>query len=248
MGFLGKIIGGGIGWALGGPLGAILGVAIGSIVDNVKNNMASGNGTETVYADKTQTQQGDFEMSLIVLTAAMMKADGAVMKSELDFVKKWFLQQFGAEKAEAYIKILKNVLKQEYNIYEVANQINRYMDKASKLLLLQYLFGIASADKSISKAELDLIEVIATYFRISTQDYNSIKAMFLDKNDDYYTILEITPDASDEDVKKAYRRLAVKNHPDKVAHLGENAQKEAQAKFQKIKEAYDKIKLERGMK
>lgn len=94
MGFLGKIIGGGIGWALGGPLGAILGVAIGSIVDNVKNNMASGNGTETVYADKTQTQQGDFEMSLIVLTAAMMKADGAVMKSELDFVKKWFLQQF----------------------------------------------------------------------------------------------------------------------------------------------------------
>ena len=66
--------------------------------------------------------------------------------------------------------------------------------------------------------------------------------------DDCYKILEVSPDATDEEVKKAYRVAAMKHHPDKVSHLGEDVRKKAEEKFAKVNEAYDKIKAARGMK
>ena len=66
--------------------------------------------------------------------------------------------------------------------------------------------------------------------------------------DDCYKILEVSPDASDDEVKKAYRVAAMKHHPDKVSHLGEDVRKKAEEKFAKVNEAYDKIKAARGMK
>jgi DnaJ like chaperone protein len=71
--------------------------------------------------------------------------------------------------------------------------------------------------------------------------------MFIKDNFHNYQILEITPDASDDEVKKAYRKMAVKYHPDKVAHLGPDIQKSANEKFQELNAAYNGIKNERGM-
>ena len=188
-------------------------------------------------------------MSIIVLSAAIMKVDGAVMRSELNYVKRFFVKQFGEDAAIANIKILQGVLKQDINIYDVCRQINRNMNMPSKRLLLQYLFGVANADNSIAAAELDLLQLIAQYIGLSTADFESIKAMFVVKETvDYYSVLGITRDATDEEVRKAYKSMAVKHHPDKVSYLGEEAQKAAQEKFIKIQEAYEHIKLERGMK
>ena len=78
----GKWIGGGLGWAFGGPIGGILGFMFGSMVDGMNRGTAEYTGTRT----------GDFSVSLMVLAAAVMKADGKVVKSELDYVKN-FLKQ-----------------------------------------------------------------------------------------------------------------------------------------------------------
>ena len=252
MAIWGKLIGGSIGWAFGGIIGAIIGASIGAIFDNATRDqyVARNGGQSQGYTGNNyrhRTTQNDFEICIVVLTAAIMKADGTLQRTELDYVKRFFLQQFGQEKAEMYIKMLRDILKKEINIYDVCGQINMYMDIASKRLLIQYLFGVASSDGNVDKAELNLIEVISKNLRISEADYISIKAMFVkgsSKND--YAVLEIEPTASDDEVKKAYHRMAMKHHPDKVAHLGEDAQKAAQVKFQKIKEAYDNIKAERN--
>ena len=66
-------------------------------------------------------------------------------------------------------------------------------------------------------------------------------------SDNDYKILEISPDASDEEVKKAYRAAAKKHHPDKVSHLGEDVRKAAEEKFAQVNEAYERIKKARGM-
>jgi DnaJ like chaperone protein len=71
--------------------------------------------------------------------------------------------------------------------------------------------------------------------------------MFVKDTSSAYKILEITPDANDEELKKAYRRMAMKYHPDKVAHLGQDVQKAANTKFQELIAAYEKIKKERGI-
>ena len=192
-------------------------------------------------------KQKDFSSSLLVLSAAVMKADGSVKKSELDYVKSFFLSNFGQEQAEKYILTLREILKQDIQIAEVSQQIGRYMDYSSKLQLLHYLFGIASADGQVHESEVKVIETISRYMGIYTSDYESVKAMFVKKVDDAYTILGVEPSATDDEVKKAYREMAKKNHPDKVAYLGDDVRKAAEKKFQEINDAYDRIKKQRGM-
>ncbi len=235
------LIGAGIGFIIGGgPIGAIIGYALGTIFGKSYTK------EDVQFMGKTPRQQ-DFSASLLVLSAAVMKADGVVKKSELDYVKRFFLSNFGQEQAEKYILTLREILKQDIQIDEVSQQIGRYMNYSSKLQLLHYLFGIASADGQVHENEIDVIESISRYMGIYTSDYESVKAMFVKKVDDAYTILGIEPSATDDEVKKAYREMAKKNHPDKVAYLGDDVRKAAEKKFQEINDAYDRIKKQRGM-
>ncbi len=235
------LIGAGIGFIIGGgPIGAIIGYALGTIFGKSYTK------EDVEFLGKTPRQK-DFSASLLVLSAAVMKADGTVKKSELDFVKSFFLSNFGQEQAEKYILTLREILKQDIQIAEVSEQIGRYMNYSSKLQLLHYLFGIASADGQVHELEINVIESISRYMGIYTSDYESVKAMFVKKVDDAYTILGINPTATDDEVKKAYREMAKKNHPDKVAYLGDDVRNAAEKKFQEINDAYDRIKKQRGM-
>ncbi len=232
-----KWIGGGLGWAFGGPIGGILGFMFGSMFDSTNKGHA-------VYG---RTQAGDFNISLLVLTAAVMKADGSVKKSELNFVKQFLISNFGSQLAVEYTRALGQIIKQDLNVQEVSAQIRQFMDYSSRLMLLQYLFGIALADGQHSVSEVELIKTIAGFMGIGPKDYESIKAMFIKETDSAYKILEVSPDATDDEIKKAYRELAKKYHPDKVAHLGEEIKEAAEEKFTKLNAAYEAVKQERGM-
>jgi DnaJ like chaperone protein len=129
----------------------------------------------------------------------------------------------------------------------VATQIKQSMDHSSRLQLLHFLFGISAADGHVHSTEVDEIRKISNNLGIRMADFESIKAMFYKDVYSSYKILETTPDANDDEVKKAYRKMAVKYHPDKVSHLGEVFQKAAKDKFQEVQAAYEQIKKERGM-
>jgi DnaJ like chaperone protein len=233
-----KWIGGGLGWAFGGPIGGILGFIFGTMVD----------GMQSGKFEYKPTQSGDFSVSLLVLSAAVMRADGKVMKSELDYVRNFFIHNFGLETANQRIQMLQEILKQDFNLPEVCQQIGHYMEYPARLQLLHYLFGIASADGQYSPKEVEMVGTIAGYLGIERQDYESIRAMFVKDLNSAYKVLEITPEATDEEVKAAYRKMAVKYHPDKVEHLGPEIQKSANEKFQQLQAAYEEIKKQRGMK
>jgi DnaJ like chaperone protein len=175
-----------------------------------------------------------------------MKADGKVLKSELDFVKKYFLDNFGLDASREAMILLRDILKQQVPLRDVCVQIRENVDYSSRLQLLHLLFGVAYADGVVSPEEERVIFEIAGHLNISSQDYESIKAMFIVNINNFYTILEVEPTATNEEIKKAYRSLAVKHHPDKVSYLGEDVRKNAEQKFKKINEAYEKIKKERG--
>lgn len=247
MGCFTRLIMIGLGWAFGGPIGGIIGFALGGLF--------TGSSPFTLRSEVNEhfgdtEEKRDFNVTLLVLSAAVMKADGGVKKSELDYVKRFFLQNFGQERAENYIKMLRDILDKDYNLQEVSNQVGRYMNYSSRLQLLHYLFGIAAADGDVSRPEIDVIHTISLNMGLYDSDYESIKSMFvreINASENAYKILGVDPSATDEEVKKAYREMAKKNHPDLVSNLGEEVHQAAEKKFQEINEAYELIKKQRGL-
>lgn len=235
-----KWLAGGLGWAFGGPIGGILGFMLGSVFDNAEEiTVQQGRRVGT-------SRSGDFAASLLILTAAVMKADNRILKSELDYVKTFFVRQFGEHYAKEQMLVLREILKQEIPLRNVCEQIKHHIDHPSRLQMLHYLFGISMSDGEVHPLEVKVIEQIANYLGISDADFGSLKAMFVKDTKSAYHILEIEPTATDEEVKKAYRKMAVKHHPDKVMHLGEEFQKAAKEKFQSVNEAFQQIKKKRG--
>jgi DnaJ like chaperone protein len=235
----GKWIGAGLGWTIGGPIGAIVGFALGSFVD--------ASGFEKFEHNHRDTTTGDFVVSLLVIIAAVMKADQRVMRSELTYVKSYLVRTFGEDETAEMLQILRNILRQNIPLKDVNRQIRSRMDYPSRLQLMHLIFGIALADGTITEPETIQLEQVALDLGINPSDISSLKNMFFQSTDWAYKVLEVDKTASNEAIKKAYRQQALKNHPDKVAYLGEEIRQKAQEKFQKINEAFEMVKRERGM-
>lgn len=251
-----KWIFGSIGFALSGtPLGAVLGFALGSLVDGMSPGTAKAGGSGGPRAgaqgrqhQQGQTTAGDLALSLVVLTAAVMKADGTATQRELAHVRTFFNRQFGTQHAGEMLRLLRETLQRDIPLHDVCMQMRGHLSHPERLQLMHYLVGLAWADGRLDRAEAAVIDRIAGYFHISEKDLAALKAMFHKvAPNTAYEILEVDPKAADEEVKRAYRRAAVKHHPDKVAHLGEQVQKDAAEKFKKVQDAWERIKKERGL-
>ncbi len=249
-----KWIFGSLGFALSGtPLGAVLGFALGSMVDNATSAGVRRTRPEAGTHGPQRTRQqrstaGDVALSLVVLTAAVMKADGRATQAELTQVRIFFNRQFGPAHAAELLRLLRETLDRPIPLHDVCMQMRAHLAHAERLQLMHYLIGLAWADGRMDREEQIMIDRIAGYFNISERDLASLKAMFQKSAPSVaYEILEVDPKASDEEVKKAYRRAVIKHHPDKVAHLGEQFQKDAADKFKKVQEAWERVKKERGI-
>lgn len=239
---LGKWIAGALGWAMFGPIGGILGYYFASQVERLAE------ASVTYGEDQTwnQGQRNSFLMSLLVLSASVIKADGKTTSQELSTLRSFFASNFGAQAGNEAEEIVRELLTKDYNLYEVCCQIRSCMDYSQRLQLYHFLVQLGACD-GLQQREIDVLETIATYIGLSMSEVDSIFAQFRPSNDSNYRILEITPDATDEEVKKAYRKMAIKYHPDKVATLGEDVQKAAEEKFKTVNQAYEAICRERGI-
>lgn len=240
--------------------GAILGFIIGSLIDNYQRIMngaraqarqegRSFNPEDVFRYYQQQSTTNDIPTMLMVLSAAVMKADGKVLKAELNYVKTFFAQQFGPQFSTRHLQALKKFLDSDsIPLEQICNDIRMRTPSEVRVQLLHYLFGIAKADNDVSESEIRVIERISNLLGVSRTDFESVKNMFYRNIDSDYKILGIESTATDEEVKKAYRKMAIKFHPDKVAQMGEEYQKGAKEKFQKIQDAYEAIKKRRGFK
>jgi len=138
--------------------------------------------------------------------------------------------------------LFKDIVKQDYPLRDVCRQIQRSMDHPSRLELVHVLFGLSKADGYVDPSEIKVIHTIARYLNINDHDFISIKAMFVKDTKSAYKILEITPESTDQELKKAYRKIASKYHPDKVTHLGDDFKNLAEEKFKAVNNAYQSIK------
>ena len=273
---LGKWILTGLGWSMMGPIGGIIGYLVGNKLEKMRlerealgsgqsSNQRTGNGRRQYY--NTGSAE-DLSAALLVLMAAVMKADNTVRKSELDIVKRFLVSNYGEEKAKALLLKLRDLNEQDIPISDVCQQIKQNTDYNTRYHMLDFLFSIANADGEVTRPELTLLHTISNRLGINARDYLSIMSRHIASNfgggqssggyrsssssqtpkKDPYKVLGLDSSATDDEVKKAYRRLAMKYHPDKVEGLGEEVKKNAEAQFREINEAYEQIKTARGMK
>ncbi|MEE2953548.1 MAG: TerB family tellurite resistance protein [Bacteroidota bacterium] len=226
-----KWIGAGAGWFLAGPIGAIIGYYIGKNLFSGKND-----------------QQKAYEVSLLILSSLVIKADGKVLKKELDYVKTFFTNTFGINKANQYFKIFNTLNKQSLSskLRSICLQLNSHVNHAARLEIIHFLFGLSASDGDIHVSEVNLIKKISNYLNINQYDFQSIQAMFVSSKkgtllEEYFKILELKSNASIDEVKKAYRKMAMKYHPDKLDGVSDDIKRLAEEKFLKVKEAYDAI-------
>lgn len=253
---IGNWIGGVIGWAMLGPIGGLLGFFLGGLFSKSSRKFIesaseqggnSGGGSTSRGAGRFAGQRNSFLLSLLVLATAVIKADGKYLKSELDYVKEFIRRSFGEQAVPDAMDILKGLRDKQINIYEVGGQIAQYMNYSQRMQLFHFLVSLAQSDGAVCSDELKVLREIAAAISLTSADTNSILAMFEESIESAYEVLEIDKNATDEEVKKAYKKMAIRHHPDKVASLGADVQKAAEEKFKKIQAAYETIKKERNM-
>ncbi len=228
--------------------GAILGFLLGSFLENFSGSNQGG--ARTILEDFTRqsVSPADFELNLLSLCSIIIKADGTVNQRELDYVRQYFVATYGKERANAIFRTFNDVIKKrEVSAQHICQYLNQRTRYEVRLQLVHFLFGIAHADGQVSQGEYDKLKELAGYFRIGSQDFESIKAMFFKDADQAYTILEIEKGATDDEVKKAYRQMAKKYHPDRVVTQNEAIKKGAEEKFKEVQKAYETIQKERGI-
>ena len=229
--------------------GAIIGFLIGSLIDATMGGGKKPGGYRRVFQQprSDRVSPADFELNLLSLASLVIKADGSVGQAELDYVRRYFVQAYGKERANATFRVFNEVIKKrEISAQRIGALLRQRMRYESRLQVIHFLFSIAQADGHVTEAEQNIINQISVNLGIQNADYQSIKAMFFKSADSAYTILEIERTATDSEVKSAYRRMAKKYHPDKLQHMDEAYRRGAEEKFRKVKEAYEQLQKERG--
>jgi DnaJ like chaperone protein len=221
--------------------GAILGFVIGRFFEFLTQNSIQIKTNS--YAIRPET----FQLNLLALSALIIKADGRVEKKELDFVRNFFIGQYGKEGAESIFKTFNIEIKKET---QYLNQLTRVFVKQTpyetRLQILHFLFGIANADGHVSDVELQKLSEIASGMRLRLPDFESIKAMFVKNTDNAYKILEVATNASQDQIKNAYRKMVKKYHPDKLRGQDPAMIKGAEEKFREVQKAYETLMVQKN--
>ncbi|GER58775.1 TerB family tellurite resistance protein [Patiriisocius marinus] len=250
-----SIVGAIIGYLVYRFPGAIAGFFLGSMIDQMNGSKGQrtkgGGGMGEIFRQQTQrgstVSPADFELNLLSLASFVIKADGKVSQSELDYVRQYFVQAYGKERANATFKVFNDVIKKrDIDAQRIGMMLRARTRYESRLQILHFLFSIANADGTVSTSEVNVIQQIAGYLSIQMADFNSIKAMFFKNPDSAYRILEIDRTATDAEIKKAYRTMVKKYHPDKLVDMDEAYRQGAEVKFRSVQEAYEQLQKERG--
>ena len=252
MGGWSKAIGAGLGFFMGGPIGAVVGYFLAGALGS------DGRRSTSVFS-QPHYKQHILYTNILAFMAALIKVDRKVTKAEKDEVINILKAMFRLDSndMEMSVRMFDEFLNSTLNISELSESYKRVSDKKMRLVLLEILFRLAMADGVFHPAEEKMIITVASRLDISEYELNSIKATYMGSSDSggsggassrkainknsYYDLLEVPYSASAEEIKKSYRKLMVKYHPDTFGDIHPTAKELINDKVTKINEAYEEL-------
>jgi DnaJ like chaperone protein len=248
-------IGGFLGWIVLGPLGGLIGALIGSTFGSDEEGGSAGlfsNGGK----EAAEGNRNSFLMSMLLLASYIIKADGRIMHSEMELMRQWLRSNFGEVAVQQGEQILRRLFEaskkqgdEQYrrNIQDACLQISMNMEYSERLQLLNFMVMIAQADGYVDPSEVVALKEVASWMQMPESEIDSMLNLEKDDLESAYRVLGVSPEATDDDLRRAYRRLALEHHPDRVAALGDDVRHAAEKKFQEINAAKERIWKARGL-
>ena len=259
-----KWIFGALGAAAFGPLGAFAGFFLGYMFedkddesDGYQQQYSGGGGYNQSRVYSAEEQRNSFLFSLLVLATYIIRADGKVLESEKQCVRNFLRKVFGYDAEVQGMDILERLLQganqmtttqYEQQIMLSARQMGQILTYEQRMMILSFLADISKSDGNVDPLEVRNLKQLALAMGLSDSEVDSMLSLHGTSLEDAYRVLEISPDATDAEVKSAYRKLVHKHHPDHVATLGDDVKRAAEEKFKEITRAKDQIYAARGMK
>lgn len=255
---IGKWIAGYLGWIALGPIGGIAAFLLGTLVESAVKGGNTITGNDFIQGQDSQElgDRNSFLLSMLVMAAYIIRADGKIMHSEMEFVRGFLRQNFGIEAEQQGNDILLRTFEEQNRqgesafrnvIRQSCRDAARFMDYSGRLQLLNFLVLIAQADGHVDDTEIKALKEVAKWMQMQESEVDSMLHLDGGSLDDAYRVLGVSPSASDDELKRAYRRLALEHHPDRVAKLGEDVRRAAERKFQEINSAKERIWKARGL-
>ena len=238
-----------------GPLGALAGFVFGALLDSMWSTDDDPQFNDRAY--QTQGDRNGFLFSLMALSAHVIHADGKIMHSEMEYVRRFLRTNFSVEAEKEGEEILLKLFQQkkqmgstawDAQMKDICHQIGEVMPREQHLQLIAFLCEIAKADGHMAEDERTALRAVCVAMGLDAGVANQMMGLGGSTIEEAYQVLGISPDATDNEVRRAYKRMALENHPDRVASLGEDVRAAAERKFQEIAEAKDRIFKARGMK
>lgn len=176
------------------------------------------------------------------------RADGVTRPSEMAVVDRFFTQKLGFRAADEQLldRALSEAETNLGTIETLCAEIRRELNRAEILTLFNGLYDVATIDGDLGKSESAIISQLADMLGVTNAELRQIRALFVPEAPEHYALLGLMPEASVSEIKSAFHRAVLENHPDRVAHLGEQAARMATQRFLEVQKAYEAIRQERG--
>lgn len=252
MAWFGKIALGSLGMMFGGPLGAVLGAALGHhLIDKKEAQARERFQLPGAPVDSVAAHQAAGFVCILSILAKIAKADGVVTQAELTVVDR-FIKSLNVSPDEQDFahRVFNEAKNSPYSLEDFATQFYR-MTQAQPVVLcsfLDVLFQVAAADGVLQPTEEQALRTVKDIFRLTDAQFDSIRARYFQNDDKYYQMLNCTPQSTDEEIKKSYKKLAREFHPDTVISKGlpDEFIQFATRRFQEIQQAYEQVRKKRG--
>jgi DnaJ like chaperone protein len=235
-----------MGFLVGGPVGAILGGALGHMFDSI-GPPAGGDARrgQQLAADRDGLV---FVSNLVAILTLVARSDGEVQQEEVRTIRHFFETQLHYDRGDLDLirELMQETVRVNPDLGQVCAEFQRVSRFEDRLMLLRMVYMVAMADRRLDPREADTISDLARHLGISERDHRAIRGEFVKDETRAYRILGVAPDAGNDEIRGAYREMASKYHPDKVAHLGEEFRELATDKFQEINASYQEIRKIRG--